>query len=289
MIQAIEIILLLVLIGLALAQRPGGITSLLGKQKRILLDSCALIDGRIVEIVRSGFIDGQLLVPQFILNELQLLADGSDSHKRERARFGLDIARELQEIAHERVVIERDMISAIPTTDDKLIVLAKKRRAQLYTTDYNLAKVAAIEGVKVLNVNELAQNLRPVTLPGETLTIKIIQKGTSRDQGVGYLDDGTMIVVDGAAHLVDKSVPVVVTRMHQTVAGKMVFGQVKEHTTAKRQAQERPASGTNKSNTQDKMPLRDAPTRPIRKKVYSPLAAKARLLRPSRVRAKISG
>jgi hypothetical protein len=108
-------------------------------------------------------------------------------------------------------------------------LLAKKLRAQLYTTDYNLSKVAAVEGIDVLNVNELAQSLRPITLPGETLNIKIIQKGSNRDQGVGYLEDGTMIVVDGGARHVGKSMPVIVTRMHQTVAGKMVFGQIKEH------------------------------------------------------------
>ncbi len=119
------------------------------------------------------------------------------------------------------------MFAEAKATDDKLVLLARKLKAQLYTTDYNLSKVAAVEGVQVLNVNELAQSLRPVTLPGETLTIKIIQRGSNRDQGVGYLEDGTMIVVDGAARYVNKAVPVTVTRMHQTVAGKMVFGQVR--------------------------------------------------------------
>ncbi|HEV2402902.1 MAG TPA: TRAM domain-containing protein [Candidatus Saccharimonadales bacterium] len=233
MLQFIEIILLLIIGWLVLAQRPGGVRSLLGRQKRIIVDSCALIDGRIIEIVKSGFIADQITIPQFIVNELQLLADGSDSHKRERARFGLDIVRELQDIAPTQVSIDHNMIPAIPTNDDKLIVLAKKRYAQLYTTDYNLAKVASIEGVSVLNVNELAQSLRPATLPGEVLNIKILQRGTNRDQGVGYLDDGTMIVVDAAAHLVGKTVPVTVTRMHQTVAGKMVFGHAKDANSAK--------------------------------------------------------
>lgn len=230
MFNIIETLLLIGIIALILQQKPGGIGGLhvLGRRRKIILDSCALIDGRVVEIVRSGFIADDLLIPQFVLNELQLLADGSDTHKRERARFGLDVARELQELAPKSVTIDRDMILSIPATDDKLLVLTKKRKAQLYTTDYNLAKVAAVEGVPVLNVNELAQSLRPVTLPGETLSIKIIQKGTNRDQGVGYLDDGTMIVVDGAARLVGRTVPVTVSRMHQTVAGKMVFGQVKE-------------------------------------------------------------
>jgi rRNA-processing protein FCF1 len=241
MFSIIETLLLLAIIYLVLQQKPGGIGgfSIGSRRRKIILDSCALIDGRVVEIVRSGFIADELLVPQFVLNELQLLADGSDTHKRERARFGLDVARELQELAPNDVTIDRDMILNVPTTDDKLLVLTKKRKAQLYTTDYNLAKVAAVEGVAVLNVNELAQSLRPVTLPGETLSIKIIQKGTNRDQGVGYLDDGTMIVVDGAARLVGKSVPVTVSRMHQTVAGKMVFGQVKEQPRQDRQQQSR--------------------------------------------------
>lgn len=235
MINSIELLLLFIIIAMMLMQKPGGISGFLDRKRRIILDSCALIDGRVVEIVRSGFIADELLIPQFVLNELQLLADGSDTHKRERARFGLDVARELQELAPGRVTIDRDMVLTIPATDDKLLVLTKKRKAQLYTTDYNLAKVAAVESVPVLNVNELAQSLRPVTLPGETLSIKIIQKGTNRDQGVGYLDDGTMIVVDGAARLVGRTVPVTVSRMHQTVAGKMVFGQVKEQTKPERE------------------------------------------------------
>lgn len=198
-----------------------------GRQRKIILDSCALIDGRIVPIVNSGFAAEELVIPQFIINELQLLADGNDSHKRERARYGLDVANQLQDTAPVKVTIDRTVFEGAPAIDDKLVLLAKKLRAQLYTTDYNLGKVAAVEGVTVLNVNELAQNLRPITLPGETLKIKIIQKGSNHGQGVGYLDDGTMIVVDGASRHVGKVVPVTVTRMHQTVAGKMVFGQVR--------------------------------------------------------------
>ena len=229
MVNVIEIILLIVIAWVVVTQRPDGSDwrSLLGRQRKLIMDSCALIDGRIVEVVRTGFVADEIVIPQFILSELQLLADGNDSHKRERARYGLDVAHELQDTAPMKVSIERTPWPNIQTTDDKLVALAKKLRSQLYTTDYNLAKVAAVEGVKVLNVNELAQSLRPITLPGETITIKIVQKGSNRDQGVGYLEDGTMIVVDGGARHVGKTVPVTVTRMHQTVAGKMVFGQVK--------------------------------------------------------------
>ncbi len=228
MVILLEILILLG-IALLLADRKKDFIGFLSgrSQRKIILDSCALIDGRIAEIVRSKFVDSQLIIPQFILNELQLLADGNDSHKRERARYGLDIAHELQDSAPSSVQIDRTVLPEATATDDKLVALAKKLDAYLYTTDYNLSKVAAVEGVGVLNVNELAQNLRPIALPGETIELKIVQKGSNRDQGVGYLEDGTMIVIEGGARFVGKVVPITVTRMHQTVAGKMVFGQVK--------------------------------------------------------------
>jgi len=292
MLNIIETLLLLIIIGMMVLQHPGRINDLINRRRKIILDSCALIDGRVVEIVRSGFIADQLLIPQFVLNELQLLADGSDAHKRERARFGLDVARELQELAPGRVIIERDMVLSVPATDDKLLILTKKRNAQLYTTDYNLAKVAVVEGVAVLNVNELAQSLRPVTLPGETLSIKIIQKGTNRDQGVGYLDDGTMIVVDGAARLVGRTVPVTVSRMHQTVAGKMVFGQVKEQSRSGRQQSQvssnvdeegdrRPLHDDDQAN-ESRLPRHLSHLRPLRK--AGNITSRVRQLRPARRR-----
>lgn len=229
MVAAIEIILLLFIAGFLVLQSKNSLAKVFGKQRKIILDSCALIDGRIVEIVRTGFVIDELVIPQFILNELQLLADGNDGHKRERARFGLDIAHELQDTAfNAKVTIDRTELPGIQATDDKLIQLGKKLQAYLYTTDFNLSKVAAVEGVPILNVNELSQGLRPVALPGELLQIKIVQKGSNPSQGVGYLEDGTMIVVEGGARYVSKTVGVTVTRMHQTVAGKMVFGSVKE-------------------------------------------------------------
>jgi uncharacterized protein YacL len=228
MVDIIQTVLLIFIAWFIISQKNESMARLFSKRRRIILDSCALIDGRVVEITNSRFIADELIIPQFILNELQLLADGNDSHKRERARFGLDIAHQLQDAAPNKVTIDRTVFDGTAATDDKLVLLAKKLDAQLYTTDYNLGKVAAVEGVHVLNVNELAQSLRPITLPGETLKIKIIQKGSNRDQGVGYLEDGTMIVVDGGARHVGKVMPVIVTRMHQTVAGKMVFGQVRQ-------------------------------------------------------------
>lgn len=229
MVALIEILLLIAILAFLVLQSKGGLGDLLGRKRKIILDSCALIDGRVVELARNGFLADDLVIPQFVLNELQLLADGNDGHKRERARFGLDIAHELQDASFEaKVIIDRTPFPEVPTTDDKLIHLAKKLQAYLYTTDYNLSKVAAVEAVGVLNINELSQSLRPIALPGETLAIKILQKGSNPNQGVGYLEDGTMIVVEGAARLTGKVVDVTVTRMHQTVAGKMVFGQVRD-------------------------------------------------------------
>jgi uncharacterized protein YacL len=223
----IEIILLIIIIWLILKNQPSKLNRLnshfLSTKQKILLDSCALIDGRIVNVVQAGFLQGELIVPQFILNELQLLADGQDSHKRERARFGLDVIHELQTNKQVTLTIDHNSFPAISATDDKLIADAKKLNASLYTTDYNLSKVAIAENITVLNINELAQQLRPVNLPGEQIEIKIIQKGSNQDQGVGYLEDGTMIVVDGAARYIGQQLTVHVDRMHQTVAGKMAF------------------------------------------------------------------
>lgn len=227
--QILQIILLFIIVALLVGGRNGYISQVLGRTRRkLIVDSCGLIDGRISEIVRTGFMVDELIIPQFILSELQMLADGNDSHKRERARYGLDVANELRDAAPMRVTVDRTVFADIHNTDDKLIALAKKLpNAELYTTDFNLGKVASVEGVNVRNVNELSQALRPIALPGEALEIKILQKGSNRGQGVGYLDDGTMIVIEGGERFVGRSVPVTVTRMHQTVAGKMVFGQVK--------------------------------------------------------------
>lgn len=256
MTDSIQIILLIFIAWFLVSQKSESLARLFVKRRKIILDSCALIDGRVVEITSSGFVADELIIPQFILNELQLLADGTDSHKRERARFGLDIAHQLQDTAPNRVTIDRTVFAGTTATDDKLVLLAKKLSAQLYTTDYNLGKVAAVEGVHVLNVNELAQGLRPITLPGETLKIKIIQKGSNRDQGVGYLEDGTMIVVDGGSRHVGQVMPVTVTRMHQTVAGKMVFGQIREHKQQAQRpekAQHTPAAAVRKPEPQAKL------------------------------------
>lgn len=196
------------------------------KGRKVILDTCALIDGRIVELSKAGFVPDELIIPEFIVHELQLLADGVDTHKRTRARFGLDVVHELQSEEGFSVVIDRTQIPEKHAIDDKLVFLAKKLDTPLYTTDYNLGKVAEIEGVKVLNVNELAQHLRPTALPGEVKSVRIIQKGSNPKQGIGYLEDGTLIVVENGAGSVGDLVEVEVSKTHQTSAGKMLFGEL---------------------------------------------------------------
>ncbi len=192
-------------------------------ERSMILDTCSLIDGRILDIAKAGFATKRLVVPQFVIAELQYLADNGDSMKRERARFGLDVIRNLQDLRRTTVVIAREQFPAVKEVDDKLIALAKLHGGMLYTTDYNLNKVAQIEGVTVLNVNELAHALRPQRLPGERIELKITQVGQDKTQGVGYLEDGTMVVVEKAAHMVGQRIQVEFSRMLQTQAGKMMF------------------------------------------------------------------
>jgi uncharacterized protein YacL len=194
--------------------------------RKVILDTCALIDGRILELSKSGFIPDELIIPEFIVHELQMLADGSDSRKRARARYGLDVIKELQNSPNCKVTINKMLLNDAIQTDDKLVKLAKKLNTPLYTTDYNLNKVAEISGVTVLNVNELAQQLRPEILPGELATIKLVQKGSNQMQAVGYLDDGTMVVVNNGVKLIGKTTQVEISRSLQTAAGKMLFAEV---------------------------------------------------------------
>lgn len=222
--EILQTTLLAAILFLIISKKPVSILKKNSKQKKLLLDSSGVIDGRIIQLSRMGFITSDLIVPQFILKELQLLADGNDPHKRERARFGLDVIRDLQKANINRVLIERTDFKG--PTDDRLIKLAKKMSADIYTTDFNLNKLANIEGIGVLNINELVQNIRSIALPGEHTSVKILQKGSSRNQGIGYLEDGTMIVVENSVKLIGKTVNVEITRIHQTEAGKMLFAQL---------------------------------------------------------------
>lgn len=224
LLTSINLALLVVL--LVLIPKKSKVTAAKSSGRALIMDSCSLIDGRIVDLAQAGFTPEKLIIPGFIIRELQQLADGNDSQKRERARFGLDIANQLKELAAVEVVIDRRELPDVAQIDDKLIVLARQTGAQLYTTDFNLAKVAEVEGVKVLNVNELAQKLKPNVLPGETMHVKIIQKGSGRGQGVGYAEDGTMVVVEQADRMIGKDLDVTVDRMHNTFAGKMIFAKL---------------------------------------------------------------
>jgi uncharacterized protein YacL len=190
-----------------------------------VLDTSVIIDGRILDIVRSGFLDGPLLLPRFVLRELQNIADSSDAMRRTRGRRGLDVLTKLQMLSPLEIV-EREF-DGVAEVDAKLVLLARERGGKLVTNDFNLNRVANVEGVAVLNMNELANAVKPVLLPGEELRVALIKEGKEAHQGVGYLDDGTMIVVENGRRLVGETVDVSVTSALQTAAGRMIFARVK--------------------------------------------------------------
>lgn len=189
----------------------------------VLIDTSALIDGRLEDVLRTGFLIGKMVVPKFVLAELQHIADHEDPMKRARGRRGLDVLASLQKIQGLNLELSDELLLGRDDVDQKLIRLAKMRPARILTVDYNLARVAQIEGLTVLNMNELATALRPNLLPGEELPVTVIQKGKERGQGVGYLADGTMIIVEGGARHLGETLTCTVSRIFQSVAGKMVF------------------------------------------------------------------
>jgi len=191
-----------------------------------VLDTSVIIDGRIADIAEAGFIDGMMVVPEFVLRELQIVADSTDSSKRQRGRRGLDMLQRMQSNTAIQVQIVPDDFPAIREVDLKLLELAKKWEAKVVTNDFNLNKVAHLHHVEVLNINDLANALRPVVLPGEKMTVLILKEGKEFNQGVGYLDDGTMVVVDHARKLIGKLVEISVTSVLQTASGKMIFGKM---------------------------------------------------------------
>jgi uncharacterized protein YacL len=193
-----------------------------------LLDTSAIIDGRIADMADTGFVEGTLAIPEFVLRELQMVADSSDSSKRQRGRRGLDILQRMQANALLTVQIVEQDYSHIREVDLKLIELAKELKAKIITNDFNLNKVAHLHKVPVLNINDLANSLRPVVLPGERMNIVILKEGKEYNQGVGYLDDGTMVVVDNARRLIGRAIEITVTSVLQTASGKMIFGRVEE-------------------------------------------------------------
>lgn len=191
-----------------------------------VIDTSALIDARILEVARVGFLTGTLLVPKMVLSELQHIADSADTIRRLRGRRGLDCLAELKKIKALKVRVLSDTDSAKPV-DEQLVALAQKTKSALLTTDFNLNKVASVSGVKVLNINELANAVKTSVLPGEELTIKLVDVGREKEQGVGYLPDGTMIVVEKGKDLVGQEVVMIVSRLLQTAAGRMIFGKLK--------------------------------------------------------------
>ncbi len=231
----IMVMLLMAYVGLIVGANKGDLLNLaaLGgifggekqsKRSYKILDTSVIIDGRIADIAETGFLDGIVVTPQFVLRELQLVADSADSLKRNRGRRGLDILSRLQKIPTLTVQIVEDDFPSVREVDLKLIELAKLYEGKIITNDFNLNKVAQLQGVQVLNINELANALKPIVLPGEIMRVFILKEGKEYNQGVAYLDDGTMVVVDNARKMIGKTIDISVTSVLQTTAGKMIFG-----------------------------------------------------------------
>ena len=248
----ILVMLLMAYVGLIVGANKGDLLNLaaLGgifggekqsKKSYKILDTSVIIDGRIADVAETGFLDGVIVTPQFVLRELQLVADSADSLKRNRGRRGLDILQRLQKIANLQIQIVEDDFPAIREVDLKLIELAKMYEGKIITNDFNLNKVAQLQGVEVLNINLLANSLKPIVLPGEVMRVFILKEGKEYNQGVAYLDDGTMVVVDNARKMIGKTIDVSVTSVLQTTAGKMIFGKWDERTGYTRPAAPTPA------------------------------------------------
>ncbi|HWF03330.1 MAG TPA: TRAM domain-containing protein [Candidatus Angelobacter sp.] len=214
-----------------------------GRKSFKILDTSVIIDGRIADIADTGFLDGVVVIPQFVLRELQLVADSADSLKRNRGRRGLDILQRVQKMANVTVQIVEDDFPTVREVDLKLIELAKVYEGKIITNDFNLNKVAQLQGVEVLNINELANALKPIVLPGETMRVFILKEGKEYNQGVAYLDDGTMVVVDNARKLIGKNVDIAVTSVLQTTAGKMIFGKFDERTRVEQRIEPKAETG----------------------------------------------
>jgi len=213
--------------GGAAAAGEGG-SSNLADSRTILLDTSVIIDGRIADIARTGFLPGSLLIPRFVLNELQYIADSPDSLRRQRGRRGMEVLTQLQRDLVVPVRISDVDVDGVREVDEKLIILARQLRCPILTNDYNLNRIAELQGVVILNVNELANAVKSVLLPGETLGVRVMQEGKESGQGVGYMDDGTMVVVENGKDYMGREIPVVVTKVLQTAAGRMIFARPDE-------------------------------------------------------------
>lgn len=240
---SLGIFLVMTYIGLVLGANKGDMLNLqafggvFGSERNTkhsfkLLDTSVIIDGRVADIAEALFLDGTIIIPQFVLRELQLVADSADPLKRQRGRRGLEVLQRIQKMPHLEVQIAEDDFAHIAEVDMKLIELAKRYDAKVVTNDFNLNKVATLQGIEIMNVNLLANALKPVVLPGETMRVFILREGKEYNQGVAYLDDGTMVVVDGARRMINKTVDISVTSVHQTTAGKMIFGRYDDRSEA---------------------------------------------------------
>ena len=212
-------------IGVIRHQDPDAVAGMRRGDPHIVVDTSAIIDGRIAEIIESGFIYGTLVIPRFVLDELQHIADSSDALRRNRGRRGLEILNRMQKEPGTPVEIVEDDVPDVAEVDAKLVALALTRSRVILTNDFNLNRVAELQGVRVMNINSLANAVKPAVLPGEELHVRVIQEGKEPGQGVGFLDDGTMIVIEGGARHIDRELDVSVTRVLQTVAGRMIFAQ----------------------------------------------------------------
>lgn len=247
-------------------------------RQSIYVDTSVLIDGRILAIAEAGFVPGELVIPRSVLRELQLLADGGDSDKRAKARKGLDLVRKLQSIEDISVRIMQDG-KAERGVDEQLIELAKKYQGSVCTVDYNLNKVAQVEGVAVLNINELAKNIRSVHMPGEKTKLELVTRGQDSHQGVGYLADGTMVVVENAAARVGTTVEVEFIRVLQTDAGKMMFarlaGNSKSSSTPQKRADKQPIKRITSRKTNGRGKSVQSPDKPVESPVKKQEKAKS--------------
>lgn len=254
-------------------------TNIRAKNRAILVDTSVLMDGRIVAVAATGFVGGALVIPRSVIGELQFLADHADSDKRARARHGLDVVTELQAMERVEVELLQDGSRAREGVDDRLLSLAKQHGALIMTLDYNLNKVAAVEGTEVLNLNELAQSLRMEYLPGEKLVLELIQKGQDSHQAVGYLPDGTMVVVEQASSKIGQTHTVEIVRNLQTAAGRMMFAKINDDGS---KANNRRLAGSVKQKPQGRAPAgekvkrtKSAPSKTSEKPVNSTNSAPA--------------
>jgi uncharacterized protein YacL len=238
--SSIQIVMILILcyLGMAIAMRGKDEFNLIipyvkfvrqdEKDEIIILDTSVIIDGRIADIFQTHFLEGRLVIPRFVLRELQQIADSQDSLKRNRGRRGLDILNKIQKNSELDVRIHEEDFPDIKDVDAKLVKLAKVLGGKIFTNDFNLNKIADLQGITVLNINELATALRPVVLPGEVMEVRLSKEGKEYNQGIAYLDDGTMVVVDNSRNLIGQAAKVVVTSVLQTSAGRMIFARLED-------------------------------------------------------------